>query len=339
MKLDEFAFLNQQLAAMLHDGIPLEGALRQLCAEMRGGPLRSELEQLEADLAQGMPLKDALAARQLPDLYRRMLQVGARSNDLPGVLTLVADYYQQQHTLWTKLKGLMAYPAIVLFVAFLVSLVFYIVWSRVFLTSWTDAVFGMMEGAQLPAMTRASLPLVANLWVFPTFFGLLCALVVAAATVPGLRRSVRWRLPAFKEASLAQTASAFRLMLKGGIPLPDTIGLVEQLETNSRARTELASWQRNLAAGMTKFSQIAAGGRAFPPLFVWLVSSAGEDLAAGFQRAAEIYQGRAAYRSEVLLYAALPLAVLALGVMVLTQGWLLLSGFLVFIQLMNGLSG
>ena len=31
MNLDEFAFVNQQLAAMLRDGIPLEGALRQLC--------------------------------------------------------------------------------------------------------------------------------------------------------------------------------------------------------------------------------------------------------------------------------------------------------------------
>ena len=31
MKLDEFAFFNQQLAAMLRDGIPLEGALQRLC--------------------------------------------------------------------------------------------------------------------------------------------------------------------------------------------------------------------------------------------------------------------------------------------------------------------
>ena len=29
MKYDEFAFLNQQLAAMLRDGIPLEGELRR----------------------------------------------------------------------------------------------------------------------------------------------------------------------------------------------------------------------------------------------------------------------------------------------------------------------
>ncbi len=48
-----------------------------------------------------------------------MLLVGARSNDLPGMLTLLADYYQRQHLLWTRLKGLMTYPAIVLLVGFL----------------------------------------------------------------------------------------------------------------------------------------------------------------------------------------------------------------------------
>jgi type II secretory pathway component PulF len=37
MNYDEFAFFNQQLAAMLREGIPLEGALKQLCAGMRGG--------------------------------------------------------------------------------------------------------------------------------------------------------------------------------------------------------------------------------------------------------------------------------------------------------------
>ena len=56
MKNDEFSFFNQQLAAMVRDGIPLESALRRFCADMRRGQLRSELEKLEADLAKGSAL-------------------------------------------------------------------------------------------------------------------------------------------------------------------------------------------------------------------------------------------------------------------------------------------
>jgi type II secretory pathway component PulF len=103
---------------------------------------------------------------------------------------------------------------------------------------------------------------------------------------------------------------------------------VEQFEADPKTRRDLAAWKEKLAAGVTKFSAVAADAKRFPKLFAWLVSSAGEDMAAGFKRAAEIYQARATQRSEILLYAALPVMVLVLGVVILTQGWLLISGAL-----------
>src|SRR5258708_4766113 len=114
MNYDEFAFFNQQLAAMLRDGIPLEGALKELCAGMRAGPLRGEIEQLETSLKRGTPLPEALAGRRLPPFYVQMIQIGVRSNDLPGVLTMLADHYHRANALWTRLKGLLVYPLIVI---------------------------------------------------------------------------------------------------------------------------------------------------------------------------------------------------------------------------------
>jgi type IV pilus assembly protein PilC len=337
MNHDEFAFFNQQLAVMLRDGIPLEGALRKLCEEMRAGALREELRQLEADLARGTPLADALATRQLPELYRRMMHVGVKSGDLPGALTLLADYYQRQNNLWTRLKGLMVYPLIVLFAAFLLSGLLSVLWIQVIRPGWMDFVFGTFEGVQLPGFTRLTLPLLNNLWVYPTLFGLLFALALAALVWPPFRQRVRWRLPAFKEASVARIAASMHLLLKGGVTLPDAIALVAQLESG-KAAGDLQRWQDNLSAGRTKFTEVAAQSRTFPPLFVWLVTNAGEDLAAGFRRAAEIYEARAAYRAELGLYAALPVAVLFLGAIILSQGFVLVSGFLVFVQLLNTVS-
>src|ERR1700739_1406109 len=121
MKNDEFAFFNQQLAAMLRDGIPLEGALKRLCEEMHAGKLRDELLALETDLARGTPMADALKARQFPELYKRMVLVGIKSGDLPGALTMLADYFQRQNDIWTRLRSMMTYPLIVMFAAFLIS--------------------------------------------------------------------------------------------------------------------------------------------------------------------------------------------------------------------------
>ncbi len=130
MSYDEFAFFNQQLAAMLREGIPLEGALKELSAGMRSGPLRAEIQQLEADLSRGTPLKEALGRRALPELYRRMVEVGVRSDDLPGVLTLLADHYQRANALWTRLKGLMVYPLIVIVVSLGLTLLLSFAFSR-----------------------------------------------------------------------------------------------------------------------------------------------------------------------------------------------------------------
>ena len=52
-----------------------------------------------------------------------MILVGVKSGDLPGALTMLADYFQRQNNVWTRLKSMMTYPLIVMFVAFLISLV------------------------------------------------------------------------------------------------------------------------------------------------------------------------------------------------------------------------
>src|SRR5438128_12491154 len=114
MKWDEFAFVNQQLAGMLKTGIPLEGALQQLCETMRRGRLRTELALLREDLAKVAPLREAVAARKLPELYARMVQVRQQGNELPGTLTLLADYYHRLHAIAAPLKSLIASRALAL---------------------------------------------------------------------------------------------------------------------------------------------------------------------------------------------------------------------------------
>ena len=151
--------------------------------------------------------------------------------------------------------------------------------------------------------------------------------------LPGVRSALRWRLPAFREASLAQVASALALMLKSGVPLDKALGLMEQLERGTPAGTEISRWRERLAAGRGKFSEMAAGGRIFPPLFVWTVSQSHEDLPAGFQRASEIYQARASYRTEMLLYSALPCSVLVLGMLIMSQIQPVIAMFIAFMNI------
>jgi type II secretory pathway component PulF len=338
MNYDEFAFFNQQLAAMLRDGIPLEGALRRLVAEMRNSELRAEMNRLAEDLSQGTPITEALNARALPEFYKQLVIIGVRSDNLSGTLTTLADYYHSQNNLWTRLNGLLVFPLIVLFAVFLISGLF--VFLRGTVGSASDLVIhGLGEGRPLPTMTRATLPLLNHLWIFPLFFGLLFLTVLTAFYVPALREKVYWRLPAFKEASLARVAAGLNLLLNNGTPLPEAIGFVRNLESNPATAADLDGWLDRLRRGVSRFSEVAANNRTFPPLFVWMVSNGGDNLATGFNRAAELYQSRAERRAETALYAALPIAVLVLGAVVLSEAYLLLGSFLVIIDLLNSLGG
>ena len=328
MKWDEFAFLNQQLAGMLKTGIPLEGALRQLCETMRRGRLRTELELLQADLAQGAPLREAVAARKLPELYARMVQVGQQGNDLPGMLTLLADYYHRLNAIAARLKGLMVYPAIVLVTA--IALFAFLTW-----------LYATLIETLLPEFQESSMPygLPGRIWLPVIWLCLLSAAFVVALLVPRCRAWLRWRLPAFKEAGCSQFAASMKLILQNGGQLRDALAFMQQLERGTAAGAELERWQTRLAEGHGKFAELAAGGKIFPPLFVWLVAQTGEDLAEGFGRAAEIYYARAAHRVEMLLYAALPVAVLVLGAVIFLQTYPLLRLLVGTIDLLGGDGG
>ena len=311
MKYDEFAFFNQQLAAMLRDGIPLEGALNRLCAEMRRGKLRDELKALETDLASGTPMAPALQKRQLPELYKRMILVGVKSNNLPGALTMLADYFQTQNNLWARLKGLMVYPLIVLLSAFLISCFLAFLFQGFIWKSLQS-----LTGFQ-PLSTVS-----AGMWMSPVLLGLAFATVLIGVSLSPARQKLRWRLPAFWEASVARVASALGLMLQNGVPLDEALALVEQFEKGTIAEKEICQWRQRLASGHKTFSELTtatSSNSVFPPLFVWTVAQAGEDLTSGFQRAAELYQGRANYKTEVILYSARPCSISLLAFMLISQ--------------------
>jgi len=305
MNYDEFAFFNQQLAAMLREGIPLEGALKQLCEGMRRGPLRVEIEQLEAELARGTPLKDALARREMPDFYRRMVEIGARTNDLPGMLTMLADHYHRANAVWIRLKGLMVYPLLVIIVSLAMTLLLSFVFSH-FLKN--------LVGLFTPPTAW-----IASMWIPPVVLALLALFGIGAVSLPSWRERLRWRLPAFREASLAQLASAIALMLRNGTPLAEALALAQSLEDATPAGPVLARWRALVEAGQGKPVQWSGPSDPIPPLFVWLVQKGGEDAASGFQKAADLYQARAAYRIELALYGVLPISVLFLGQMIFWQ--------------------
>lgn len=312
MNHEELAFVNQQLAGMLKSGLPLEGSLKQLSSSMRRGSLRTELEALEIDLAKGTPLKDALVARKLPDLYKHMLTVGAQANDLPGVLILMADHYTRSHTLRTKLKGLMVYPALVLVTALILSLGLAFVFAPMIQQVVSD--LSGSYGIRTDALS-------ASLWMVPSILFVLTLLAIFAAVSHVTRRRLRWWLPGLKDASLSRLAGSLELLVGSGVPLPEALALMAGLERGEAVNQDLVRWRELLSRGEWKPGQAVTGFKVIPPLFLWFVSGAEGEIARGFRQAANLYERRATSRADMILFAALPVSILLTGMLVLSQFW------------------
>lgn len=295
---------------MLRAGIPLEGSLRELSRTMRRGKLRGELITLEADLAAGEPLSEAIGRRRLPDLYVRLAQAGATGGDLPGILILLADYYHRLGAIMTRLKGLMVYPLMILLASLGVSILVTMVYRTLILTVFEDLEFNVVSS------TLFTFP---GLWLPTILLGILTLLWIAVLSVPALRNWARWRLPGFREASLAQIAGASSLLLRSGATLDDALELLQKTEGESPAGAEIKRWVHLHKQGASKWAAFTADSRVFPPLFIWLVAQGGEDMAAGFQRASDIYQARSMHKIDLLLYAAMPMAIMFAGALIVAQ--------------------
>lgn len=310
MKSDELAFVNRQLAGMLRDGLPLEGALRGTAREMASGQLRDELEALEKDLATGTPLAEAILRREFPPVYRALVRVGAASGDLPGALVAAADHFESAAMLAHRMQAVAVYPACVLAVMVVVS-------SAI---GWLVSVVGRpgLEdwGGDIPPGLLV-LP-----WVVPGLLVVVGLAVLAFRLSPGWRGALSWRIPMLRDARVAAAAETLAVLVRQGCPFPDSVALLRKLEKGTPLSAELARWQQRMAGGASRFSEIASaadGSTVFPPLFRWLVSQSGSGLADGLAAAGKFYGQRARHRIDLVLHGALPVATVLLGLVVIVQ--------------------
>ena len=315
MNLDELTFANRQLADMLKSGIPLEGSLHQLCSSMDRGKLRGEFQALEKDLTRGTPLEEALEKRKLPEFYVQMIKVGVKSNNLPAVLTMLADYYSRVNDLQTRLKGLLVYPAMILVVMVIISLgVAYVGHDIIAEIFMADPETHDVMSATFNNPTSAALRWAPVLLIVLLSLGFFTCLASAK-----IRRVLRWKLPGFREASLSQIASSMNVMLQGGCTLDDSLQFIQQMEKHNPAGAELAEWHKRLSSGRGKIREIARPGKVFPLEFIWMLGNSEENLAAGFERIAELFYEREQQRVRHFLVGFVPMATVVLGIVIIMQ--------------------
>src|SRR5688572_2670243 len=112
---DDFLAFNDQLAHLAKAGMPLEHGLRLMAADLKRGRLADTIRAIALELERGVPLPDAVAKHQsqFPPLYSRMIEAGARTGDLSGMLLSLGKHQETVQRLRSSLWRALAYPLMV----------------------------------------------------------------------------------------------------------------------------------------------------------------------------------------------------------------------------------
>ena len=306
--LDELIALNDEIVALVRAGVPLESALAELGTDMPGrlGRIATELAQ-RASLGQSLPEVLADESAGLPPVYRAVVEAGLRSGRLPAALEALAGSIRRVADTRRGVAAAAVYPLLVLMVAWgLFAFFAYFSAARMVgpLRAFDVGGRGLYEWLAFcgrsamywgPALPLLILVLAAAWWY--------CSSRAAIAEPRLAGRLLGW-LPwvggTMRLSRTATFAEVLALLVENRVPLDEAIVLAAEASGDRR----ILPGARQLAAGLRrgeKLDERGPGRKEFPPLLLWLMSTAGQHTALlpALKHAAETYHRRAQYQAEL----------------------------------------
>lgn len=148
-KTTEVTRITRQIALLLENRVNVLESIELAIDGTRDRLVKQVLETTLAQIRQGRPVADSFG--QFPDLfdslYVSMLSAGEMAGTLEVSFLRLSEYREQQEAAMKKLRTAMAYPLLVLLVAFLVVVVLVVYIVPVFESMYANF------GAQLPVLT------------------------------------------------------------------------------------------------------------------------------------------------------------------------------------------
>jgi type IV pilus assembly protein PilC len=325
VKAMDIAVFSRQLATMLAAGIPLVQGFEIIGAGHEKPSMQRLILDIKSDVEGGTSLHEALAKHPLyfDDLYINLVEAGEQAGALEGLLDKIASYKEKTEALKKKVTKALFYPAAVLAVAIVVTVILLI-----FVIPQFESLFKGF-GADLPAFTQ----MVINLSRFVQANGIYILAVVIAMFWTFFyfkKRSRKMREfldrlalkmpiigPILNKAAIARFARTLATMFAAGVPLVEALESVAGATGNivyenavMRMRDEVATGQRLQRAMETT--------ELFPNMVVQMIAVGEEsgslDTMAG--KVATFYEAEVDNAVDAMSSLLEPLIMVILGVLV-----------------------
>ena len=322
---EDIAIFARQLATMLSAGIPMVQAFEIIGVGHDKPAMQKLVLAIKADIETGNALNQALAKHPLyfDDLFVNLVEAGEHAGALETVLDKIATYKEKTEALKKKIKKALFYPAAVLGVAVIVTVILLI-----FVIPQFEALFQGF-GADLPAFTQFVIGM--SRWMQDNGW-ILLVIVVAAGFTFGYfykrSRPMRQFLdrlslqipvigPILKKAAIARYARTLSTMFAAGVPLVEAMKSVAGATGNIVYQDAVLKMRDEIATGL-RMQRAMENTGLFPNMVVQMIAVGEEsgslDEMAG--KVADFYEADVDAAVDALSSLLEPLIMVILGVLV-----------------------
>lgn len=287
----------RQMSVMLDAQMPLVKALRILIKQTKNEYFRSIINELSNEVDGGSTLSVAMEqyTETFSKFYVNIIRSGETSGRLSEVMNYLADQKEKDYDLESRVKGAMMYPAFIVVVLIVVAFI-----VMAFVVPNITAVL-IESGAELPLVTKlliGSSNILRNYWWLIGLIAVVMTVFVAyEVRTPGGKAwvdKIKLRIPlfgnVFKNIYIVRICRSFATLVKGGVPIAVSLGIVREVVDNVVYERILAEASRSVDEG----NQISESFMLSPdmPSIVSQMISVGEEtgkLEEVLERVADFY--------------------------------------------------
>lgn len=150
IKPKDILLFTRFLSTMLSAGLPILQVLDVIARDQENPTMKAMLLQIKSNISSGKTLAESF--REYPKyfghMYCSLIATGEKSGTLDKILIRLGNYLEKTEGIKRKIKKAMIYPAVIVFVSFVVSCIL-----LMFVVPQFETIFKSF-GAQLPFFTR-----------------------------------------------------------------------------------------------------------------------------------------------------------------------------------------
>jgi type IV pilus assembly protein PilC len=340
VKLKDLAVMSRQFATMINSGLSLLRALSILSEQTESKELARVLGEVRNDVESGNSLSSSFAKhpKVFPPLMVNMCKAGEVGGFLDAVLLQIAQNYEAEVRLRSKIKSAMTYPVVVFVMAILGVMVMLLFVVPVFAKMFKDL------GGTLPAPTRflvflshAARILVPIMIVLAIVGMFVWRKVKHQERVRSVVDPIKLKIPVFgmlfRKVALSRFARNLGTMMHSGVPILQSLEIVADTTGNIVLERALRDVQDSVRGGETIAGPLT-NHPVFPPMVVQMMS-VGEDtgaLDAMLHKISEFYDQEVESTTEALTSLIEPLMIAGLGSII---GAMIISLYLPIFKVMD----